>query len=66
MIKINNEIGNTVYSLLSWREIEDLCLALAAAGEEEDFTIVKYAETLDLSPAVLREWGKSKETRAVV
>lgn len=66
MIKINNEISNTVYSLLSWIEIEDLYLALAAAGEEEDFIIVKYAEKLNLSPAVLREWGKSKEKRAAV
>ena len=66
MMKINNEISNTVYSLLSWIEIEDLCLALTAAGEEEDFTIVKYAEKLGLSPAVLREWGKSREKRAAV
>ena len=66
MMKINNEIGNIVNSLLSWIEIDDLCLALAAAGEEEDFTIVKYAEKLNLSPAILREWGKSREKRTAV
>lgn len=66
MVKINNEIGNIVYSLLSWVEIEDLCLALIAAGEEEDFTIVKYAEKLNLSPTILREWGKSRKRGTTV
>ena len=61
-----NEIEGNVYALLTWEEADELWAILAAAGDEEDPIIVKYAEKIYLHPADLRKWYKEKIARAAV